>query len=67
MVPKLRCRRLLQNISSESLLERDLVKSGRHFPCNACGANYLKSALGRAFQKSAIRILSDQWDATSQG
>jgi hypothetical protein len=28
MIPKLRCRRLLQNISSTSLLERDLVKTG---------------------------------------
>ncbi|HKB91984.1 MAG TPA: hypothetical protein VKC60_15820 [Opitutaceae bacterium] len=28
MSPKLRCRRLLQNISSTSLLERDLVKTG---------------------------------------
>jgi hypothetical protein len=29
MIPKLRCRCLLQNISSTSLLERDLVTSGR--------------------------------------
>jgi len=28
MIPKLRCRRLLQNISSTLLLERDSVKSG---------------------------------------
>jgi hypothetical protein len=28
MIPKLRCRRLLPNISSTSLLERDLVKAG---------------------------------------
>jgi len=28
MIPKLRCRRLLQNISSTPLLERDLVKTG---------------------------------------
>ena len=28
MIPKLRCRRLLQNVSSMSLLERDLVKTG---------------------------------------
>jgi hypothetical protein len=28
MIPKLRCRRLLQNTSSTSLLDRDLVKTG---------------------------------------
>ena len=48
MIPKLRCRRLLQNISSTSLLERDLVKTG---------VIYLATRARRALTQHAITKL----------